>query len=305
MTESLPALFIPHGGGPCFFMDWGPHYPDDMWESMAVFLRSVSAGLGRIPKAVLVVSGHWETARPTVQSVERNTLLFDYAGFPRHTYELEYPAAGSPQVAERVRSCLVSAGFACDIERERGLDHGVFVPFLLIYPDADVPILQLSLPRGAQASELIALGRALAPLRREDVLLVGSGMTYHNVAGILGRIPNQAEPAAAFDAWLGSVLTMSDPEERERALAQWQSAPFASVCHPTPEHFLPLLVMAGAGEGSAGTRIYNAPTLGNLQSAFSFADPGVGAKAWPPQADRMRPTRPGDGDFSLKGSSDA
>ncbi len=262
-------------------MDWGPHYPEDMWESMAVFLRSVSAGIGRVPKAVVVVSGHWETARPTVQSIERNTLLVDYAGFPRHTYELEYPAAGSPQVAERVRACLAEAGFACDLERERGLDHGVFIPFMLIYPDADVPILQLSLPEGAQADELMAMGRALAPLRREDVLLVGSGMTYHNVAGILGRIPEQAVSSAAFDAWLGSVLAMPDRAERERALAQWQRAPFASVCHPSPEHFLPLLVMAGAGEGVAGERIYNAPTLGNFQSAFSFAQPGEGWQAPP------------------------
>ncbi|MCJ2179988.1 DODA-type extradiol aromatic ring-opening family dioxygenase [Novosphingobium album (ex Hu et al. 2023)] len=272
LTDRLPTLFLPHGGGPCFFMDWGPAYPSDMWESMAVFLRSAGSGIGRLPKAVVVISGHWETAVPTVMSVERNTLLFDYMGFPKHTYELTYPAAGSPEVAERVQALLGEAGFACEVERERGLDHGVFIPFLLIYPDADVPMLQLSLPRELDADGLIAMGRALAPLRQEDVLIVGSGMSYHNIPGILGRIPGQAGPSAAFDDWLGSVMAIADQQEREHALKAWQGAPFASTCHPTPEHFLPLLVVAGAGDGAAGKRIYNAPTLGNPQSAFCFGD---------------------------------
>lgn len=273
LTERLPTLFLPHGGGPCFFMDWGPAYPSDMWESMAVFLRSVSSGIGRLPKAVLVISGHWETAVPTVMSIERNTLLYDYMGFPKHTYELEYPAAGSPQVAGRVQALLSGAGFACETEHERGLDHGVFIPFLLIYPEANVPMLQLSLPKGLDAEGLIAMGKALAPLRDEGVLIAGSGMSYHNIAGILGRIPGQAGPSAAFDDWLGSVIAMPGQEEREHALAAWQSAPFAGICHPTPDHFLPLLVVAGAGAGDAGKRVYNALTLGNPQSAFCFGEP--------------------------------
>ncbi|WP_246587283.1 DODA-type extradiol aromatic ring-opening family dioxygenase [Stakelama flava] len=277
MTDRLPTLFVPHGGGPCFFMDWGPGFPADMWDSMASFLRSVADGVGRKPKAVVVISGHWETESPTVMSVEKNTLLYDYFGFPKHTYELEYPAAGSPKVAARVQELLTGAGFACNLEKERGLDHGVFVPFLLIYPDADVPMLQLSLPRGVDVADLAAIGKALAPLRDEDVLIVGSGMSYHNIPGILGRIPGQAEPSAAFDAWLGSAMEIEDEAERLHALEGWRNAPFASTCHPTPEHLLPLFIVAGAGGGDRAARVYNAKTLGNPQSAFCF---GEGAGRW-------------------------
>ena len=272
MTDRLPTLFIPHGGGPCFFMDWGPNFPADMWDSMAAFLRSVDDVIGRRPKCVLVISGHWETDVPTVMSVEQNTLLYDYHGFPPHTYQLAYPAAGSPATAARVQALLGQAGFESRLETERGLDHGVFVPFLLIYPEADVPILQLSLPQNASVSDLMAMGEALAPLRDEDVLIVGSGMTYHNIPGILGRIGGQVERSAAFDAWLGQAMALPDRQAREQTLQSWPEAPFAQDCHPTPEHLLPLFVVAGAGDGVIGERIYNAPTLGNLQSAFRFGD---------------------------------
>ena len=270
LTDRLPTLFIPHGGGPCFFMDWGPNFPADMWDSMAAFLRSLDEMVGRRPKCVLVISGHWETTVPNVMSVEQNTLLYDYNGFPAHTYQLAYPAAGSPAVAVRVQDLLEQAGFDCQMETKRGLDHGVFVPFLLIYPEADVPIVQLSLPLNASVGDLMSMGEALAPLRDEDVLIVGSGMTYHNIAGILGRIGGQTERSARFDAWLGDALALRDRSVREQALEHWLDAPFASDCHPTPEHLLPLFVVAGAGDRAAGERVYNAPTLGNLQSAFRF-----------------------------------
>lgn len=267
MTDRLPALFIPHGGGPCFFMDWGPSFPADMWDSMADFLKSVAADLGVRPAAILVISGHWETPTPRVIARERNTLLYDYNGFPSHTYRLKYDAPGAPALADRVVALLGSAGIAAECDTTRGLDHGVFIPFLLVYPDADIPVTQLSLPQGASEGDLIAIGRAIAPLRDEGVLIVGSGMTYHNVAGILGRLPGQEQVSAQFDQWLWSALNDTD---REAALTRWRQAPDAAMCHPSPEHLQPLLVVAGAGYDEPVERIYNAPTLGNMQSGYRF-----------------------------------
>ena len=161
----LPTLFIPHGGGPCFFIDPPAHDPH-MWEGLASYLRGIDASLGARPKAVLVISGHWETERPTVNVAERPSLLFDYYGFPEHTYRLKYPVAGAPDLEPRVRALLAEAGFDLGLESKRGLDHGVFVPFLLIYPHADVPIMQLSLHHSLDPGLHLAIGRALAPLRR-------------------------------------------------------------------------------------------------------------------------------------------
>ena len=267
MTARMPSLFIPHGGGPCFFMDWGTPFPKDMWDSMADFLKSLADDLPPKPTAILVISGHWETPKARVIARERNSLLYDYTGFPPHTYQLRYDAPGSPALADRVVSLLENAGIPAERDAVRGLDHGVFMPFMLVYPDADVPITQLSLPQGASEEELIALGRAIAPLRDEGVLIVGSGMSYHNVGGILGRVPNQQAVAAGFDRWLWSALGGPD---REAALARWRQAPGAVQCHPSPEHLQPLLVAAGAGHGEPVERIYNAPTLGNLQSGYRF-----------------------------------
>lgn len=267
MTDRLPTLFIPHGGGPCFFMDWGPSFPRDMWDSMADFLKSLAANLAMKPKAILVVSAHWETPTARIIARERNTLLYDYQGFPPHTYELKYDAPGAPELADRVISLLGDAGIPAERDTMRGLDHGVFIPLLLVYPEADIPVTQLSLPQGASEGDLLTLGRAISPLRDEGVLIVATGMTYHNIGGILGRVPNQANVSAEFDHWLWAALNGPD---RETALAGWPQAPHASQCHPSPEHLLPLLVTAGAGHDEPVERIYNAPTLGNLQSAYRF-----------------------------------
>ena len=175
-----PTLFIPHGGGPCFFMDPPPNDPH-AWDAMAAYLRGIAASLPAKPRAILVISAHWETPRPTVMTAAHPPMLFDYYGFPEHTYKLEYPAPGSPELASRVRALLADAGIASDADDARGYDHGVFVPFLLMFPDADIPIVQLSLRGDLDPAAHIAIGRALAPLRDEGVLIVGSGMSYHNL----------------------------------------------------------------------------------------------------------------------------
>ena len=266
----LPTLYIPHGGGPCFFMETPPGLPRDLWDRMATYLRGIDASLGRRPQSVLVISGHWETERPTVNAGTRPPLLFDYYGFPEHTYRLTYPVAGSPPLARRVRDLLAAALIASDEEPERGLDHGVFIPFKLIYPDADVPMVQLSLNRTLDAATHLSLGRALAPLRDEGVLIVGSGMSYHNLRDLFTSDPRALRAAVEFDAWLNEAVTESDPVARERKLAAWHQAPGARAAHPRPEHLIPLMVAAGAAAADPGRRTYNEPLLGKPVSGFQF-----------------------------------
>lgn len=262
----LPTLYIPHGGGPCFFMDVQPGLPPDLWERMAAYLRSIDASLGARPKAVLVISAHWEAAVPTVNSSAHPPLLFDYYGFPEHTYRLTYAAPGSPALAARVRELLAKAGMESAEEAHRGLDHGVFVPFKLIYPDADVPVVQLSLKEGLDPAAHLAIGRALAPLRDEGVLIVGSGMSYHNLHELFNA--SVSRPAEDFHAWLAQ--TAGDAAGRNGRLASWREAPGALACHPRAEHLLPLMVAAGAAEGDRGVRTYHDRLMGKAVSGFRF-----------------------------------
>lgn len=237
-----------------------------MWDGLAAYLRGIDASLGIRPKAVLVVSGHWENPRPTLNVSAKPGLLFDYYGFPEHTYRLKYPAAGAPELAERVRILLGRAGIETDVESKRGLDHGVFVPFLLIYPDADVPILQLSLQAGLDPESHLEIGHALAPLRDQGILIVGSGMSYHNLADMFsGR---GAAAGAAFDAWLGE--SVQDPATREQRLAKWREAPGGAASHPREEHLIPLMVAAGAAQSDRGIRSFGEVIGGKPISGFQF-----------------------------------
>ncbi len=268
-AHRLPALFIPHGGGPCFFMEPPPGFPPDLWGNLAAYLRGIPADIGQRPRAVLVISGHWECAVPTVLNAEHHTLLFDYYGFPGHTYRLTYPASGSTAVAARVRELLAQADIHSEEEHERGLDHGVFVPFKLIYPEADVPIVQLSLKNNLDAAEHLAIGRALAPLRDEGVLIVGSGNSYHNLREFFSTGAAAGEASALFDAWLGAAVEASSAQ-RERLLSNWQEAPAARECHPRCEHLIPLMVAAGAAGGDAGKITYREQMFGKMFSGVQF-----------------------------------
>jgi aromatic ring-opening dioxygenase catalytic subunit (LigB family) len=264
-TKRLPTLYIPHGGGPCFFMEPPPSHPH-MWDGLAAYLRGIDGSLGARPKAVLVISGHWETTRPTLNVAEKPALLFDYYNFPEHTYRLKYPVAGAPNLAPRVRGLLADAGFESAVETKRGLDHGVFVPFMLVYPKADMPIMQLSLLNSLDPGLHLDLGRALAPLRREGVLIVGSGMSYHNLAAMFsGR---GAEAAVSFDEWLGEAT--HDPQTRDEKLKGWRSAPGGRESHPREEHLLPLMVAAGAADGDPGFRSFSESIAGKAVSGFQF-----------------------------------
>ncbi|HKJ73841.1 MAG TPA: class III extradiol ring-cleavage dioxygenase [Alphaproteobacteria bacterium] len=267
--DRMPTLFIDHGGGPCFFME--PRIgPKDMWDRLAAHLRGLAATLASPPKAIVVVSGHWEEAIPTVQASEHPPLLFDYYGFPEHTYRLTYPAPGSPEVARRIRDLLGEAGFTTGKNTERGFDHGVFVPFLLAFPDADIPVVQLSLQHELDPAVHLAIGKAITPLRDEGVLIVGSGMSFHNNRGLFADDPRIAAASVAFDNWLSESVTLPDAGQRNQRLMAWDTAPFARFCHPREEHLLPLMVAAGAAGEDAASRDYSDQIMGKALSGFRF-----------------------------------
>ncbi len=262
----LPTFFIPHGGGPCFFIDW-PGEMAGSWDTLAGFLRGLRSTIGMRPKAIVVISAHWEVSQLTLTDrADSAPLLYDYSGFPPHTYALQYPAPGSPAVAQRMRDLLQTAGIRSRSNVERGFDHGVFIPFMLVEPEAAIPIVQLSLVAGLDPSLHVAIGNALAPLRDEGVLIVGSGMSYHNMQGFSRH---DAPNGAAFDTWLSQTVE-ADPQERTQRLVRWREAPEARLAHPREEHLLPLMVAAGAGGVDSGKRIFNDRIIGATISAYRF-----------------------------------
>lgn len=260
---TMPTMFICHGAGPCFFMPW-TRGPADTWDPMAAWLRQLVATLPERPKAVLVISGHWEEPVFTVGSSPSPPMLFDYYGFPEETYRLAFKASGSPALAARVRDLLGGAGLPTAENPERGYDHGVFVPMLLMTPQADIPVVQLSLCDGLDPAEHLAAGRALAPLRDEGVLILGSGMTWHQ----RGFLPRFGPLAAGFDAWLEGVMT--DPKGREAEICRWEEAPYAREAHPREEHLAPIFVAAGAAPDEPGRQIFRDTPMGVTLSAYQF-----------------------------------
>jgi aromatic ring-opening dioxygenase catalytic subunit (LigB family) len=263
-TVRQPALFIPHGGGPCFFMP-DPH---GTWRGMEAYLKNIAGSLPAKPRAILVVSGHWEGPAFTFTGKDEHPgLMFDYYGFPPETYKLTWPARGAPWLAERGRELIEAAGLPAAIDPERGFDHGVFVPLKVAFPEADIPVVQMSLHASLDPAVHLAAGRALAPLRDEGVLLIGSGMSFHNLRAY--GDPRVRQPAAEFDSWLIQAAE-APASERAHLLAQWQAAPWARLCHPREEHLLPLMVAAGASD-EPGSHDFGEEVLGGAVSGFRFA----------------------------------
>lgn len=273
MTEQstatrMPSFFIPHGGGPCFFMDWTlMGGPADTWDKLEAWLRDLVDTLPEKPTGIVLVSGHWEEPEFTVASVASPEMIYDYYGFPPHTYELKYPAPGSPELARKVASLIEGAGHKVDVSTSRGYDHGVFVPMLLVDPEASIPVVPLSLKAGLDPAEHIAVGEALAPLRDEGVLIIGSGMSYHNMRAF--RTPLATEPSRVFDHWLTDAIE-GEPMARDKALAGWATAPAGRNAHPREEHLLPLMVAAGAAANDKGERVFTDEIMEAQISAFRF-----------------------------------
>lgn len=260
---TLPTYFISHGGGPWPYMETMRR----MMHSLELSLKDIPRQIGVTPKAVLVVSGHWEDAAFSVMASPQPPMVYDYSGFPPHTYSVSYPAPGSPTLAERVHALIDAAGLPVRLDTRRGFDHGTFVPLAVMYPNADVPVLQLSLQSELDAAQHLALGRALAPLRDDGVLIVGSGLSYHNLH-LMG--PQARAPSEAFDGWLQATLVKSVGAERAARLVAWGQAPAARIAHPREDHLLPLMVAVGAAQEETGSCVYHEVNVFGGMTASSF-----------------------------------
>lgn len=264
MTSSrLPTYFLSHGGGPWPWLDgqWRSYY-----DQLEASLRDIPRQIGRTPRAVLMISGHWEAPGFEVMASPAPGMVYDYHGFPEHTYRIRYPAPGDVALATEVRDRIAAAGLPTALDAERGYDHGAFTTMYPMYPQADVPVVQVALQHGYDPERHLALGRALAPLRDEDVLIVGSGLSYHNLRAFG---PAAQQPSRAFDQWLQQALALP-PAERSDALRHWSEAPSARRAHPQEDHLLPLMVAVGAAEGEAATMIYHEDQFMGGVAASSF-----------------------------------
>jgi len=260
MINAATTLFVSHGS------------PGLILEDVPAtrFLRQLGSEVPR-PKAIIAVSAHWMTRGPAVSAATRPETVHDFYGFPQQLYELRYPAPGAPEVAKRVVELLNDAGIAVGVDPGQGLDHGAWVPALMAWPAADIPILQLAVQPYLDAAHHVAVGRALAPLAAERILVLGSGSATHNLRALVrGRHDVVADWAQRFDDWLVERVESGDVE----ALVDWKrQAPMAEMAHPTDEHFLPLFVALGAaGEGAKGRALHRSFTHGALSmTSFAFS----------------------------------
>lgn len=260
----FPTLFLSHGGGPWPFM-----------EDRRVQYAKTAAEFGRLPrllparpKAVLVISGHWEADAFTVSTSAQPPMVYDYYGFPEHTYHLKYPAPGKPELAMDVKALLKHAGLDCREDPTQGFDHGTFVPLGLMYPNADMPIVLLSLKSAYDAAEHIKVGQAIAPLRDEGILIIGSGLTYQNMRGF--NRPESKPVSYDFEAYLNEAIGNPDAARRNAMLVDWENAPSARLAHPREDHLLPLMVAAGAAGSDVGKRVFVDEVANVVMASYVF-----------------------------------
>ncbi len=255
-------VYFSHGGGPL------PILGDPSHQAMIDFMKKLPAQLTR-PDVILVVSAHWEERAATLLGAENPPMFYDYYGFPEEAYAINYPAPGSPETAKRVAELIKKSGIPVQMDPRRGFDHGLFIPLKMMYPQADIPALQLSLLQGLNPAAHIALGNALRGLKDENILVIGSGFSFHNLRAFSWEGP--AKPDAANDSfqnWLIEVCTGPIPQPvREQRLIEWENAPSARYCHPREEHLLPLHVCLGMADRPA-KRIFDDEILGKRSVAF-------------------------------------
>jgi 4,5-DOPA dioxygenase extradiol len=260
--NKIQIVYFSHGGGPL------PILGDAGHKAMVDFMLHLPSRL-RKPDAILVISAHWEESTATLVGADFPPMLYDYFGFPDEAYKITYPAPGNPEIANRIANLLIKSNISARIDPQRGFDHGLYIPLKLMYPQADIPSLQLSLLRGLDPREHIALGRALRDLRYENILVIGSGFSFHNMRAFSWQGENSLDPDNdAFQNWLIEVCTAPKTQpEREQLLIEWQKAPSARYCHPREEHLLPLHVCVGMADKTA-TTIFDDYILGKRAVAF-------------------------------------
>jgi aromatic ring-opening dioxygenase catalytic subunit (LigB family) len=264
MSHTLPTFFVSHGGGPWPFMkeQYGATY--DKLEASLVDMKRQA---GVRPKAVLVVTSHWEEDEFMVSSGTAPGMIYDYGGFPAHTYQVKYPAPGLPELAQRVADLAAKSGHAVRLDPLRGYDHGTFSMLYPVFPEADMPVVQLSIKHGYDPKTHMEIGRALAPLRDEGVLIIGSGLSYHNLRQFG---PGGQMASHEFDAWLQHVLLKLTPAERKVALMHWSEAPYARLAHPREDHLVPLMVALGAAENEEAACVYHEDDFFGSLAVSSF-----------------------------------
>jgi aromatic ring-opening dioxygenase catalytic subunit (LigB family) len=256
-----------------------------MYDQLEASLHEVARELGHAPRAVLMISGHWEADRFLLSSAARPPMEYDYSGFPEHTYRIHYDAPGVPALADTVRAILEGGGVDSGLDPQRGFDHGTFSLMYTMYPEADLPLVQLSLRVDFDPAEHIKVGELIAPLRDEGVLIVGSGFSYHDTQGMRSGAGDEA--SAAFDEWLNDTLVSSSPDERRQRLVDWSEAPAARAAHPREDHLIPLMVAVGAAGDDAGTRIYH---QNDFMGAITVSSYRFGAPVVPTSQGRLDET---------------
>lgn len=270
MSHSVPTYFLSHGGGP---WPWLKDERPGLYDQLEASLVDVRRELGEAPRAILMVSGHWEADGFLVSSAERPPMEYDYSGFPEHTYRIRYDAPGDPALAETVGAMLARGGLRTGLDPARGFDHGTFSLMHAMYPEARVPLVQLAMRADYDPAAHLRAGELLAPLREQGVVIIGSGFSFHNLKGMWDGAGAQA--SAAFDTWLGKTLVGVTAEERVERLKHWTAAPAARLAHPREDHLIPLMVAVGAAGHDAGDRIYHQHDfLGSITaSSYRFGTP--------------------------------
>jgi aromatic ring-opening dioxygenase catalytic subunit (LigB family) len=270
MATQLPTFYLSHGGGPWPYMT-GPmrtqHAP------LEASLKDVPRQIGGKPKAILVVSGHWEETDFAVMANPAPPMFYDFGGFPEETYKVRYSAPGAPALAKDAAALIKNAGLRTHLDYERGFDHGTYSLLAVTHPEADIPVIQVSIRSDYDPEAHVQLGRTLAPLREDGVLIIGSGSSYHNMQAFRGHGRNNpAQESAIFDTWLKETLVDASPQERIERLLHWERAPHAREVHPQEDHFMPLHVAVGAAEAEAGKVVLHDPNFfgGFTLSSYQF-----------------------------------
>ena len=265
MANNKQIIFVSHGGGPM------PLLGDAAHDEMVATLQTIATKVGK-PRAVLVISAHWEAIRPTVATYAASNLIYDYNGFAAPAYKIQYPCPGEPELAKKIHQALAHCGIESEQDPHRGLDHGAFVPLKIMFPDADIPCVQLSLTRSLDASRHIQIGKALQHLEYDNLLVMGSGMSFHNLQAFFKRQSVDSDAKnLAFEQWLASVVhnPAINEQARQEQLENWQEAPNAKYCHPRAEHLLPLHVCYGLAQRHSD-ELYPVTIMGKKTSMFSW-----------------------------------
>lgn len=246
----MPTFFLSHGGGP---WPWMKNDMPGVFDELDRTLKAIPSQLPSQPKAIVVITSHWIEKEFSISSGAHPKMIYDYGGFPKHTYSIQYPAPGSPVVAKQIEGLLQQAGIPAHLDPERGFDHGTYTVTYPMYPDASIPVVQVSVKKRFDPQAHLDFGRALTPLRGDGVLILGSGLSYHN----LGAFGEEAlTPSTQFDQWLQATMRLTNGQRAER-LKSWSQAPAARQCHPREDHLIPLMVVVGAAEFEPSSVIYH------------------------------------------------